>query len=222
MRKVIAALLFAALMAVCLAACAQSRQTNGEPEQIPPQAAFDITPTPNQDSDHQKDVGSEPEAVVRPDMSISSAGVKDGFLEDRFGMRGSDKSNGVPTLSPPVSITDAPQDTVCFAVIMIDPDSKPLCGYEWVHWLAVGIPSPDIEENASINSSADICQGKNDFGTIGYGGPTPPDKPHTYIITVYALDGTPGLAGGFSLSELKDAMEGHILAEASLSAVYNN
>ncbi len=32
-------------------------------------------------------------------------------------------------------------------------------------------------------------QGRNDFGTAGYGGPCPPpgDKPHRYVFTLYAL-----------------------------------
>ena len=27
-----------------------------------------------------------------------------------------------------------------------------------------------------------------DFGEVGYGGPAPPDKRHTYVFKLYALD----------------------------------
>ena len=31
-------------------------------------------------------------------------------------------------------------------------------------------------------------EGMTDFGEVGYGGPAPPDKRHTYIFKLYALD----------------------------------
>ena len=117
-------------------------------------------------------------------MAVTSTGISSGVLGDTYGMRGKQQSNSVPTRSFPLSIKDAPSGTVSYAVIMLDPDSKPLCGYEWVHWLAANITSAEIAENASIDNAANMVQGKNDFGTTGYGGPTPPDKPHTYKITV--------------------------------------
>lgn len=162
------------------------------------------------------------ELLPQASMSISSVGVLDDVLADEYGMRGKQKKNNVPTLSPPITIKDAPEGTVCFALIMHDPDSKPLCGYEWTHWLATNIIGTEIAENASIDNAADMLQGKNDFKTTGYGGPTPPNKPHTYIITVYALDAQLELKKGFSKKALEKAMDGHVLAEAALSAIYSN
>jgi Raf kinase inhibitor-like YbhB/YbcL family protein len=155
-------------------------------------------------------------------MSLSSPGVAGGTLGDAYGMRGSQQDGGVPTLSPPLSVQNAPSGTVCYAILMLDPDSKPLCGYEWTHWLAAGVTTAEIAENASVNNAADMTQGKNDFGALGYGGPTPPDKPHTYKITVYALDANPDLKNGFSKDELLNAINGHILAQATLDAKYGN
>ena len=62
--------------------------------------------------------------------------------------------------------------------------------------------------------------GKTDFGECRYGGPAPPDKRHTYIFKVYALDTELDLKEGFSKQELEDAMKGHIIAEAKLTGTY--
>ena len=70
--------------------------------------------------------------------------------------------------------------------------------------------------------TADMVQGKNSYDTMKYGGPAPPDKPHTYITTVYALDYRPELDEGFSQDELLLAIDGHVLATAELNATYPN
>ena len=62
--------------------------------------------------------------------------------------------------------------------------------------------------------------GKTDFGECRYGGPAPPDKRHTCIFKVYALDTYLHLKEGYSKQELEDAMKGHILAEAKLTGTY--
>lgn len=59
----------------------------------------------------------------------------------------------------------------------------------------------------------------------GYDGPCPPWNDtlvHHYIFTIFALD-VPSLelAEGFGGSDLRNAMEGHILAEASLMSTYS-
>jgi len=77
---------------------------------------------------------------------------------------------------------------------MYDPDAP--TGSGWWHWLIFNIPANvhelkrgagDPKKNLAPKNS---IQSVTDFGTPGYGGPCPPvgDKPHRYIITVYALD----------------------------------
>ena len=151
-------------------------------------------------------------------MSITSSGINDGTIGDQYGKRGTQKSGKVPTLSLPIEIADAPDGTICFAVQMIDPDSSP----KWVHWLAANIETADLPENASISLAKSIVQGRNSFKTSGYGGPTPPDRPHTYVITVYALDAKINLKANFSQSQFDNAIKGHVLAEASMKGRYSN
>ena len=59
-----------------------------------------------------------------------------------------------------------------------------------------------------------------DFGEVGYGGPAPPDKRHTYVFKLYALDSILDLPEGSTKSELEKAMEGHIIEQATLTGTY--
>ena len=101
-------------------------------------------------------------------------------------------------------------DVDCIALIMDDPDAMAAVGKVWVHWIFYN-NDPDTFTPVS---------GKNDFGEIGYGGPAPPDKRHTYVFKTYALDVELDLKEGYSKQELEDAMEGHIIAEAKLTGTF--
>ena len=109
---------------------------------------------------------------------------------------------------PEIDIRNFPVNTKCLALIMDDPDAMGAVGKVWVHWLEYG------------NTDDSVTEGKNDFGEIGYGGPAPPDKRHTYIFKAYALDTELDLKEGFSKQELEDAMKDHIIAEAKLTGTY--
>ena len=60
-----------------------------------------------------------------------------------------------------------------------------------------------------------------DFGEGGYCGPAPPDKRHTYVFKLYALDckelTCPAVA---TKADLEKAMVGHILEQATLTGTY--
>ncbi len=110
---------------------------------------------------------------------------------------------------PNISFNRPPSSTTTLALIMDDPDAMGAVGKVWVHWLQyhnLSQPSP--------------IEGKTDFGEIGYGGPAPPDKRHTYIFKAYALDTELELKEGFSKQELEDLMNGHIIAEAKLTGTF--
>ncbi|MDD5016788.1 MAG: YbhB/YbcL family Raf kinase inhibitor-like protein [Eubacteriales bacterium] len=156
-----------------------------------------------------------PAAAEEKVMAVSSDGIADGIIDAAYGMNGGQVANGVPTLSIPLSIQNAPSGTVCFAIYMDDPDAA-----DWVHWMAVNIEESTIPENFSADAGNKAVQGTNDFGTVGYGGPAPPDKDHTYEITVYALDAEVALPGGFSKTEFEAAVAPHILATATLEGIY--
>jgi len=110
---------------------------------------------------------------------------------------------------PNISFNRPPSSTTTLALIMDDPDAMGAVGKVWLHWL----------QYHNLTESSPV-EGKTDFGEIGYGGPAPPDKRHTYIFKAYALDTELELKEGFSKQELEDVMKGHILAEAKLTGTF--
>tara|TARA_B100000029_G_scaffold294858_1_gene288168 strand:+ start:701 stop:1126 length:426 start_codon:yes stop_codon:yes gene_type:complete len=110
---------------------------------------------------------------------------------------------------PNISFNRPPSNTTTLALIMDDPDAMGAVGKVWVHWL----------QYHNLSAASPI-EGKTDFGEIGYGGPAPPDKRHTYIFKAYALDTELELKEGFSKQELEDAMNGHIIDEARLTGTF--
>lgn len=77
-----------------------------------------------------------------------------------------------------------------------------------------------------INNYTDWFAGDNDMrgDYYGYDGPCPPwndEIIHHYIFTVYALDIEKlPIEGKFGGPEVRNAMQGHILAQASLTGTY--
>ena len=117
---------------------------------------------------------------------------------------------------------NVPENAKTLGLIMDDPDAMGAVGKVWVHWLqyssAVSGETDKIVED--MGEISPVINGKNDFGEIGYGGPAPPDKRHTYIFKEYALDVTLDLKEGYSKQEFEEAMKGHIIAEAKLTGTY--
>ncbi len=110
---------------------------------------------------------------------------------------------------PNISFNRPPSSTTTLALIMDDPDAMGAVGKVWVHWL----------QYHNLSASTPV-EGKTDFGEIGYGGPAPPDKRHTYIFKAYALDTELELQEGYSKQELEDAMDGHIIAQTKLTGTF--
>ncbi len=165
-------------------------------------------------------------------MKVTSGGIVNGTIGDRFGKRGTQFSkDGVCTYSLPIKIEDAPAGTKTFAFILEDKDAIPVCGYSWIHWTAANITKTELKENESV-SAKDFVQGTNsNSGKIRgldrmemscYAGMSPPDAPHTYELHVYALDTELDLKKGFYMNELYWKMQGHILDSFTLAGTYHN
>ena len=120
---------------------------------------------------------------------------------------------------------------------------------EFVHWLMANIP-PECGELAAGACGSGIVprgkrepigppgsvQGLNDYtgwfagdagmagDYLGYDGPCPPwndSRVHHYRFAIHALDVAQlPLAPGFTLARLREAMAGHVLAEAALVGTY--
>lgn len=154
-------------------------------------------------------------------MKVTSKGIVDGKILDKYGKRGSQQKFGMPTLSLPIKIESAPKDTKSFAIIFDDPDSVPVCGYVWTHWLVANLQKTELKEDES-QTSFDFVQGKNSWNDNCYGGPCPPDQPHNYRIRVFALSSLLDLRGDFTLTQLENQMHGQIIDTAELFGIYDN
>lgn len=121
---------------------------------------------------------------------------------------------------------------------------------DFFHWVLIDLPPDLCEIGAGEFSSAVTPRGKSAAKTLysarqgindytgwfaddqdmrgdyhGYDGPCPPwndEIPHRYIFTLYALDlATLPLEGKLTGSEVRNAIAGHVLAEASLTGIYS-
>jgi Raf kinase inhibitor-like YbhB/YbcL family protein len=115
---------------------------------------------------------------------------------------------------PPIKVSDPPEGTRSFVVIMEDPDAPK---GTFTHWLAYDIPATKTDLQVDAGKTL-----RNSFGREGYGGPCPPPGhgPHRYLFKVYAVD-EPSLAlAGETKQDLQRALETHTLASAELMGHY--
>jgi len=122
-------------------------------------------------------------------------------------------------ISIPLKISEIPDNTKSLALIMDDPDAMGVAGKVWVHWVLWNI-SPNTKEILENSIPKNSIEGKTDFNEIGYGGPAPPDKEHTYIFKLYALDTTLNLKQGSTKAEVEESMKEHIITEVKLEGKF--
>ncbi|UCG53812.1 MAG: YbhB/YbcL family Raf kinase inhibitor-like protein [Candidatus Latescibacterota bacterium] len=125
-------------------------------------------------------------------------------------------------LSPVLKWTNAPENTMSFALICDDPDAP--MG-TWVHWVLFNLPPETAELVEGVPAQPEgpdgAKQGISDFKRPGYGGPCPPPgKPHRYYFKLYALDTMLELKDKATKRDLEKAMEDHILAKGQLMGTY--
>ena len=124
---------------------------------------------------------------------------------------------------PPLTISGIPEGTKSLALVMDDPDAMGAVGKVWVHWIVWNMDPTiaEIGENLRDDQSL-FAEGITDFGKVGYGGPAPPDKRHTYVFKLYALDCKvlPCIGGKATKPEVETAMEGYIIEQAILKGTY--
>ena len=118
-------------------------------------------------------------------------------------------------ISPPISISEVPEDTKTLALIVDDPDAP---SKTWVHWLVWNIDpeTSEIEEGSAPTG----LEGTTDFGRTGWGGPCPPSGTHRYFFKLYALDSELNLDSSATKEDLEAAMESHILEQTELIGLY--
>ncbi len=134
-----------------------------------------------------------------------------------------------PGLSPELIWKNAPTGTKSYAITMFDNFTPPASG--WWHWLVYNLPATthSVPRNAGTldgkNLPAGAKQGLAD-GEVPehrYFGPCPDigDKPHHYVITVYALSvdhlEIPATSTG---AQIDYVISSKVLAKASIDSTY--
>jgi hypothetical protein len=152
-------------------------------------------------------------------MQIASpAFPTDGEIPARFTCDGAN-------VSPALTWKNVPEGTRSLALIVSDPDAPDPKAPKtiWTHWVLYNLPPDSHGLREAIPSKGlppDTAEGKNDWGKKGYGGPCPPIGRHRYFHTLFALDALLPDLGTPTRAALLAAMEGHVLAEATLVGTY--
>ena len=146
-------------------------------------------------------------------MILQSPSFKDGAeIPKKYGYKNDNAS-------PPLTIKETPPQAKSLVLIMDDPDAMGAVGKLWVHWVIWNI-DPRESEIKESNLPKDAIEGITDFGEIGYGGPAPPDKRHTYVFKLYALNSKLSLKRGATKKQVEDAMQNHIISQTSLTGTF--
>ena len=91
---------------------------------------------------------------------------------------------------------------------------EPFC-----HWLVWGLAP---QRGKLLEGEAPPRVGKNSFGNSEWLLPDPPTGagPHDYVFQLFALDRSLALMPGATRGDLLEAMQGHVIAAAVLTATY--
>lgn len=140
-------------------------------------------------------------------MKLSSSAFGDGK-----GIPPAHTCDGADSI-PPLDIAEIPTNAKSLALVMDDPDAP--VG-TWDHWIVWNIPTG----TKKITGQPEGVPGKNSWGRTNYGGPCPPSGTHRYFFKLYALDVMLDIPAGSDKSQLIKAMQGHIVATATLMGTY--
>jgi len=149
---------------------------------------------------------------------ISPAFAEQGEIPQTYTCDGRDSS-------PTLEWTGAPPGCQSLVLIVDDPDAPDPAAprMTWVHWVLYNLPPASTglsEAIAPAQLPAGTLEGTNDWKRTGYGGPCPPIGRHRYFFKLYALDVRLPDLGKPTKKRLEEAMQGHILEQATLMGTY--
>ena len=124
---------------------------------------------------------------------------------------------------PEIVISNPPAETKSLLFLVEDPDAA---SGTFTHMVAFNV-SPDLRKLAAgqelANAGENARWGLNDFSVAHYSGPCPPKgEAHRYRWRVVALDTMLKLSEGAPLAQVNEAIDGHIIAEGSLTGQFGH
>lgn len=120
-------------------------------------------------------------------------------------------------MQPPLQLSNRLYAAQSLALVVEDLD---VIGTPVTHWLVWNI-DPTTQLLGENTLPPDAVEGRNSFDELGYRGPCPDMGMHRYRFTLYALDTKVALPEGSSRKAFDSAVQGHILAEATLVGKYS-
>src|SRR5688500_11348814 len=165
-------------------------------------------------------------------LAVARLGGEDKLHRDGFVLRSAAFDDGEAldpsftaheedAVAPPLEWSAPPAGTQELVLIVEDPDApqsahgpEPFC-----HWLVWGLAP---QRGKLLEGETPPRVGKNAFGNSEWLLPDPPagHAPHDYVFQLFALDLPLTLMPGATRGDLVEAMEGHVLAAAVLTATY--
>jgi Raf kinase inhibitor-like YbhB/YbcL family protein len=127
-----------------------------------------------------------------------------------------------PVVTPALSWTNTPPNTVSFVLIMHDTDGAPMkTAMDTTHWTVYNIPGSATSLPEGVQPGGPVAgdgiQGKNVRGVNGYQPPCPPKggPAHHYVIELFALDTKIDLPAGAPRADILKAIDGHVIGKSS-------
>jgi Raf kinase inhibitor-like YbhB/YbcL family protein len=161
-------------------------------------------------------------------LAVARLGGADTLHRDGFELRSPAFEDGEPldpsftadeedAVAPPLEWTAPPAGTHELALIVEDPDAP--TGEPFCHWLVWGLAP---QRGKLLEGESPPRVGKNAFGNSEWLLPDPPTGagPHDYVFQLFALDRSLALMPGATRGDLLEAMQGHVIAAAVLTATY--
>ena len=149
---------------------------------------------------------------------VSPVFVDQGEIPQRHTCDGRDRS-------PALEWAGVPPGCQSLALIVDDPDAPDPAAprMTWAHWVLYNLSPVSLGLSDAIAAAQlppGTLEGVNDWKRTGYGGPCPPIGRHRYFFKLYALDvRLPDLRGP-TKKQLEQALQGHILEQATLMGTY--
>jgi Raf kinase inhibitor-like YbhB/YbcL family protein len=222
---------------------ATSQPTSPPPtatEEPPAATAQPATPTPEPPTPTSAPPAptTEPPTKAPPaNLEISTAAFEpDGPIPEVYSCLGDN-------VSPDLTWSGVPAGAKSLLLLVYDLDA----GFEsgatapigFAHWIVFNIPPGSIGYAEGMPAGEVLAdgalQGTNDFApfqepgstfpggasvkVVGYDGPCPGAK-HRYRFALYALDTMLDLPAGVTMSQVLEAMEGHVVAEAGVVGAF--
>lgn len=156
--------------------------------------------------------------VLRSPDIVAGGAIASSHAYDSSGCQGGN-------VSPALSWGNPPAGTRSFAVLMLDVDAP---GGSWWHWAVFDIPAAarGLQGGAGNPERRLLPPGaiqvRNDFGSVGYGGPCPPPgPPHHYHLMLYALRVAKlGLGAKAAPAQVDTRVRASALARAEIVGIY--